>query len=41
MTVASLAGGVTGLSARWLLMAVERAQSVAAVVVGIDRDAFV
>ncbi len=41
MTVASLAAGVTGVSARWLLMAVERARSVAAVVVGIDRDAFV
>ena len=41
MTVASIAGGLSGVSVRWLLMTVERARDVAAVVVGIDRDALV
>ncbi len=41
MTVASLAGGVRGVSVRWLLMTVERTRDVAAVIVGIDRDTLV
>ncbi len=41
MTVATLAGGVRGLSVHWLLMAVDRARDVAAVIVGVDRDALV
>ena len=41
MTVASFAEGLRGVSVRWLLMTVERAQQVAAVIVGIDRDTLV
>ena len=41
MTVASLAGGIEGVTARWILMTAERAQSAAAVIIGIDRDALV
>ncbi len=41
MTVGSLAGDLRGVSARWLLMAVERARDVATVIVGIDRDTLV
>ena len=41
MTVASLAEGLRGVSVRWLLMTVERAQKVAAVIVGINRDTLV
>ena len=41
MTVASLTGGLRGVLVRWLFMAVEPAQDVAAVIVGIDRDALV
>ena len=41
MTVATLAGGVRGFSVRWLLMAVDRARDVAAVMVSVDRDALV
>ena len=41
MTVASFAEGLRGVSVRWLLMTVERAQKVAAVIIGIDRDTLV
>ena len=43
MTVASFAGGVGGVSVRWLLMTVEKAQNVAGAIVGvgIDRDTLV
>lgn len=41
MTVASLAGGLRGVSVRWFLMSIERARDVAAVIVSIDRDALV
>ena len=41
MTVASLAEGLRGVSVRWLLMTVERAQKVAAVIVGINSDTLV
>ena len=41
MTAASFAEGLRGVPARWLLMTVERVREVAAVVVGIDRDALV
>ncbi|MEE8375094.1 MAG: sigma-70 family RNA polymerase sigma factor [Acidimicrobiia bacterium] len=41
MTVGSIAVGVRGASVRWLLMTVERAQKVAAVIVGVDRDTLV
>ncbi len=41
MTVSSYSGGLRTVSARWFLMAIERARDVAKVVVGIDRDALV
>ena len=41
MTVVSFAEGLRGVSISWLLMTVERAQKVAAVIVGIDRDTLV
>lgn len=41
MTVASFAEGLTGVSIRWLLMAGEGVREVAAVIVGVDRDALV
>jgi len=41
MTVASSERNMRGLSVRWLLMAVGRAQKAAAVIIGIDRDALV
>jgi len=41
MTVASLTGGLRGVSVRWLLMTVDRARDAAKVIVGIDRDALV
>ena len=41
MTVASFAEDLRGVSVRWLLMTVERAREVAAVIVGIDSDALV
>ena len=41
MTVGSYSGSLRTVSARWFLMAIERARDVAKVVVGIDRDALV
>ncbi|MEA1902418.1 MAG: SigE family RNA polymerase sigma factor [Actinomycetota bacterium] len=43
MTVASYPGGVRGVAVRWLLMTVEKAQTVAAAIVGagVDRDTLV
>jgi len=41
VTVASIAVGVKGVSLRWLLMTVEKAQKVATLVVGVDRDTLV
>lgn len=41
MTVGSYSGGLRTVSARWFLMAIERARDVAKVVIGIDRDGLV